>query len=245
MVANMGKKKSIKSAYYSNSRWGMFYNPFYFVRKELYNGIATHASGFKGKLVDLGCGTKPYEHLFENVSSYIGLDIEYSGNKEGKSDVDVYYDGKTFPFESNSIDTLFSSETFEHIFNLPEILDEIQRVLKPGGQLLFTCPFFWPEHEVPFDFARYTSFALQHMLKQKGFSIESETKTGHYLIVLWQARALYLYFLINKIPVLSQVFFILFISPCFIIGSLLSYLLPKRLKRQDLFLNHVILAKKL
>jgi SAM-dependent methyltransferase len=245
MVANMGKKKSIKSAYYSNSRWGMFYNPFYFVRKELYNGIASHATHFTGKLVDLGCGTKPYEHLFDNVSSYVGLDIEYSGNNEGKSDIDVYYDGKVFPFESKSIDVLFSSETFEHIFNLPEILDEIHRVLKPGGQLLFTCPFFWPEHEAPFDFARYTSFAIKDLLQRNGFEIVNYEKTGNYFTVMLQSLALYMSFFINKIPVLNKLFFVIFITPIFLFGSMINFVLPSFMKRKDLYLNNVILARKL
>ncbi|MBU3675643.1 MAG: class I SAM-dependent methyltransferase [Chitinophagaceae bacterium] len=231
--------------FYSKSRWGMLYNPFYLVRKELYRGIEQHASNFSGHLVDLGCGTKPYKHLFTNLESYIGLDIEHSGNQDGKSEVDVYYDGHRFPFEDEQIDVVFSSETFEHIFNLPEILSEINRVLKPGGQLLFTCPFFWPEHEVPFDYARYTSFALRNLLKEKGFEVLAEKKTGHYLLVLWQARALYLYFIINKIPWLSSLFFVLFITPCFMIGSLLNYVLPAKMKRQDLYMNHVILAKKI
>ncbi len=223
---------------------GIFFNPFYLVRKELYNGIAHYNKGLKGQLIDLGCGTKPYQHLFTEVTSYVGLDIEQSGNVDGKTAVDLFYDGKTFPLNNNSIDVVFSSETFEHIFNLPEILAEIHRVLKKDGQLLFTCPFFWPEHEAPFDYARYTSFALQHMLKEHGFEIVHQHKTGHYILVLLQAIALYIFYIINRVPIIKPILFVVFISPLFILGNVLNQILPTIMKRKDLYFNHIILAKK-
>ena len=229
---------------FSKKRSGILFNPFFLIRKELYKAIEKQAPLFKGKLVDLGCGTKPYAHEFVNVSEYIGMDIEHSGNSDSKSYIDVFYDGKTFPFESNSIDGIFSSETFEHIFNLEEIIPEIQRVLKPGGMLLATCPFFWPEHEVPYDYARYTSFAIQHLLKKNGFEIVHYEKTGNFFTSMIQMQALYLYFYINKIPILSSLFFILFITPIFLFGEVFNLLLPSFMKRKDLYLNNVILAKK-
>lgn len=230
---------------FSKKRSGIFFNPFFFIRKELYKAIERQAPLFKGKLVDLGCGTKPYAQEFVNVSEYIGMDIEHSGNGDTKSYIDVFYDGKTFPFASNSVDGVFSSETFEHIFNLEEIIPEIQRVLKPDGLLLATCPFFWPEHEVPYDYARYTSFAIQHLLKKNGFEIVHYEKTGNFFTSMIQMQALYLYFYINKIPLVSSLFFILFITPLFFMGWLINRLLPGFMKRQDLYLNNVILAKKL
>lgn len=229
---------------FSKNRSGIFFNPFYIIRKELYKAIARQAPSFKGKLVDLGCGTKPYAHEFVNVSEYIGLDIAQSGNGDTKSLIDVFYDGSTFPFESNSVDGIFSSETFEHIFNLEEIIPEIHRVLKPGGQLLATCPFFWPEHEVPYDYARYTSYAIQHLLKKNGFEIVHYEKTGNFITSMIQMQALYLYFYINKIPLLSSVFFVLFITPLFLFGEFVNLILPSFMKRKDLYLNNVILAKK-
>lgn len=240
----MNTRTNKTNSFFSNSLGGIFYNPFYLVRKELYNGIAQWAPQCRGRLIDLGCGTKPYRHLFTGVDSYTGLDIAESGNHDGKSAIDLYYDGKTFPLENNSVDVLFSSETFEHIFNLPDILKEIQRVLKPGGQLLLTCPFFWPEHEVPFDYARYSSFAMNHMLDEHGFEMVEHQKTGHYLSTVIQAKALYRYFIVNRIPVLKPLLFVLLVSPLFIWANVLNLILPQSMKRKDLYLNHIILAKK-
>ena len=237
-------KANKNNHFFSKNRWGLFYNPFYFTRKELYKGIARHAASFHGDMIDLGCGTKPYKHEFKNVSKYIGLDIEHSGNWDTKEMIDVFYDGKTFPFKDQSIDGVFSSETFEHIFNLEEIIAEINRVLKKDGHLLITCPFFWPEHEVPYDYARYSSFGIKHLLEKHGFVIVEQQKTGNYITAMLQMQALYHYYFINKIPVLSALFFVLFISPLFILGSLLNTILPNRMKRKDLYLNNVLFAKK-
>jgi SAM-dependent methyltransferase len=238
-------KPNKTNTFFSNKRVAAFYNPLYFTRKELYKAIAQLAPALHGKVIDLGCGTKPYEHLFIHANEYIGLDIEQSGNKDTKSCVDVFYDGHTFPFENNSMDGVFSSETFEHIFNLEEIIKEINRVLKKEGLLLATCPFLWPEHEVPYDYARYTSFAMKNLLEKNGFEIITFEKTGNFFIGVLQMQALYLYFFINKIPLLSSLFFILFISPIFVFGGAINKILPKFMKRKDLYLNNVILAKKI
>jgi SAM-dependent methyltransferase len=228
-----------------SSHWtGVLYSPLYFTRSELYKAIANSAPQFTGKMVDLGCGNKPYLREFINVEEYIGMDVEQSGNHEGKSKVDIFYDGQHFPFEDNSIDGVFSSETFEHIFNLEEVIQEIHRVLKKDGLLLATCPFFWPEHEAPYDFARYTSFALKNLLERNGFEVITYEKTGNYFTAMLQMLALYLYYFTNRIPILNSVLFLVFITPIFALGSLIDRLLPKFMKRKDLYLNNVIVVKK-
>ncbi len=241
----MGSISNKTNAFFSKSRWGAFFNPFFLTRKELYKAIETHASSLQGRIVDLGCGTKPYRHLFAHAHEYIGMDIEISGNKDQKSFVDVYYNGKHFPFDNQSIDAVFSSETFEHIFNLDEVLSEIHRVLKKDGLLLATCPFTWPEHEVPYDYARYTSFAIKDKLTKLGFEIIDYRKSGNYITAVIQLQVLYIYFFTNKIPLLNHLLFVLLITPQFLVAWLLTRLLPRRMKRQDLYLNNIILAKKL
>ena len=37
---------------------------------------------------------------------------------------------------------------------------------EPNGKCLFIVPFVWDEHEAPYDFARYSSFGLIHLLKK-------------------------------------------------------------------------------
>jgi SAM-dependent methyltransferase len=97
-------------------------NPFYFIRKQLYTAIKHNSHFLKGKILDLGCGTKPYRDLFSNATEYIGIDIENPGHDHSKENIDMFYDGKHIPFENESFDGLFFSEVLEHVFNPEETL---------------------------------------------------------------------------------------------------------------------------
>jgi len=59
-----------------------------------------------------------------------------------------------------------------------------------------------------------------------------------------QLIAVYIYFVIAKIPVLKHILFIALITPLFLL-SLLADALPITIKRKDLYLNNVVLAKKI
>lgn len=168
-------------------------HPLYWIRKGLYNKINLYSGELSGRLMDFGCGAKPYQSLFTKVTEYIGVDYSGEGHDHADENIDVYYDGKTLPFADASFDSIFSSEVFEHIFTLPGILTELNRVLKPGGKMLATCPFAWEEHEIPVDFARYTRFALADMLQKAGFSIVMIDKSGHTLSALHQLFMVYLH----------------------------------------------------
>jgi len=223
-------------------------SPLYFIRKGLYKKIKQYAPLLNGKLLDFGCGAKPYEHLFTNADSYVGVDYMSEGHDHANEKIDFYYDGHTLPFADDEFDAIFSSEVFEHIFNLPEILKELNRVLKPGGQLLLTCPFAWPEHEVPADYARYTKFALKDMLEKNCFIITTNDKSGDFATTIFQLKILYFRdHRIAAVPLLGKLnlfgkFCRQIIIPAMnIYYSILHKIVPKR---QDLYLNNIILAKK-
>src|SRR5947209_959521 len=112
--------------------------PHYLIRNRLLEAISLIAAQLKGRLMDFGCGQTPYKSLF-TVEEYIGVDYDNPGHSHINESIDVYYDGKTLPFENDYFDSVFSSEVFEHIFNLPDILKELNRVLKNDGLMLITC----------------------------------------------------------------------------------------------------------
>lgn len=220
---------------------GLFVNPFYFLRKELYKNIRDLAPQLSGKLLDFGCGRKPYQHLF-SVDRYIGIDMEQTGHEHTLSKVDVYYDGKNIPFENEYFDSVFCSEVFEHVFNLQEVIVEIKRVLKQNGKILITVPLCWNEHEVPYDFARYTSFGIRHILETNGFKVIELRKSGNFFRVNIQLWALYFHNTINIRPKsLAFILRMLFIVPINVLGSILSPLFPKN---DSLYFNNVVIAQK-
>ncbi len=43
------------------------------------------------------------------------------------------------------------------------------RVLRPGGRFILSGPFYWPLHEEPFDFYRFTKYGFKLLRKDAGF----------------------------------------------------------------------------
>lgn len=219
-------------------------HPYFFIRQYLYKALKTKANALTGKLMDFGCGSKPYKELFA-VDEYIGVDFQNEGHPHVNEQIDVFYDGKRLPFEDSYFDSVLCSEVFEHVFNLDEILKEINRVMKTNGKILITCPFVWNEHEVPFDFARYTRFALQDILEKNGFEIVEFDKTGTFISTITQLWVLYFHTVFYKkirrwlpLRLLYKFFFV--VIPNFV-GICLCKLLPTN---KSLYLNNVVLAKK-
>lgn len=222
---------------------GIVLNPFYIVRRGLYRNVSRLGPLVGGEVLDLGCGSKPYESLLPNASAYIGIDIAQSGHDHQRSRVDVFYDGKTIPFETGRFDAVVSFEVFEHIFNLDDVLTEIRRVTKLGGYLLVSIPFAWPEHEQPYDFGRYTSFGVKSVLDRHGYDVVELVKSGHTVSAISQLWLGYVFltFSPKKNLILRAIFQFLVIMPQMLIALLISAALPKR---DDLFCNLVILAQK-
>ena len=159
--------------------------PAYLIRKRILQGIQNNIHNMSGHMLDFGCGSKPYKSLF-NVSSYVGLDFQGDGHSHENEQIDVYYDGKTIPFPDNHFDCVFSTEVFEHVFNLDVVLTEINRVMKKDSLILITCPFAICEHEVPNDFARYSSYALKHIMEQNDFEVVHFEKLGNSIEAITQ-----------------------------------------------------------
>jgi len=222
-----------------------FSHRFYFIRKGLFAAISKHAPSLSGKLLDFGCGSKPYRSLF-NVEEYIGLDFEKTGHDHSNEQIDVFYDGKTIPFPDDHFDSILCSEVIEHLFDLPHTLAEMNRVLKKEGKILVTCPFVWNEHEAPYDYARYTQYALRDMFEKKGFRIIEYSKQGNFVEAITQVRVLY--FLQWAESFLSKLSFpgrFIQKSMVFLMngwGAVKSRIFPTR---YDFYLSNIIVAEKL
>ncbi len=242
-------KNKIHSVQFDFGDWqkeglALLVNPCFFIRRNLYKNVRCFAGLFSGRVLDFGCGSKPYQKLFSHASQYVGCDILVSGHSHEKEEVDVYYDGKTLPFEDESFDGVFSSEVFEHIFNLDVILAELNRILVGGGMLLCTVPFVWNEHEVPFDCARYTSFGIRDLLEKHGFEIIEMRKSTLYVETIFQMFMEYLRYECSKLIKNGYLIFLLRVlcfMPVIVLGILVNKVLPQN---DSLYCNNVILCRK-
>lgn len=233
-------RRHILAQQYNPGVAGLWFNPFFHARRGLYRAIAETASRLNGRLLDVGCGRKPYRHLF-GTSEYVGLEIDTPENRVHKQ-ADYYYDGRSFPFPDRCFDGVICNQVLEHVFDPERFLDEIARVLKPEGILLLTVPFVWDEHEQPWDYARYSSYGLKSLLEKNGYRVVTQRKINPDVRVLFQLVNAYLYKVLwTRWPVVNALVCALAMAPFNILGALLYRLLPAN---PDLFLDQLVLAQK-
>ena len=229
--------KKFKAQMNFQPHWLFLVHPFYFSRRNLFKFYKKYSQKLGGNLIDIGCGNKPYKNLFKHCKSYIGLEIE----SENKNSADFTYDGKNFPFEDETFDSAVCSEVLEHVFEPNQFLKEVNRVLKKNGLIILTLPFFWDEHEQPYDYARYTSFGLKYILEKENFEILEQVKIGNDLSIITQLLNCYIYKKLyeNKNFILKSLSLIFF-SFFNLIGLIMS-IFPKN---NDMYVDILFVAKK-
>jgi len=146
--------------------------------------IAKAAPRARGRLLDVGCGDKPYEPTFRPyVTEYIGIEHEsvfaQTNASTGARRPDLYYDGSRLPFEDASFDTVLSIQVLEHTPRPMPLLHEMARVLRPSGLLILSAPFSARLHEEPFDFFRYTPHGLRAMCGEAGLEVTEVWDQGN------------------------------------------------------------------
>lgn len=115
------------------------------------------------KVLDIGCGHKPYRDLFPGTQHW-GMDhgiIDTSPDFVG--------DALCLPVRDECIDIVFATQVIEHVTDPHVMLRECRRVLRINGCLILSGPFYWPLHEEPYDFFRFTKYGFQQLLKDSGF----------------------------------------------------------------------------
>jgi SAM-dependent methyltransferase len=109
-----------------------------------------NVAGFK--VLDVGCGGKPYRSWFGSIEQYTGVDV-FPGPQ-----VDVVItSGHNWPFPDCSFDAVLCTQVLEHVQHLDHAVSELTRVLKPNGIAIVTVPFLYNQHGAPFDFRRFTA----------------------------------------------------------------------------------------
>ncbi|MCG9793909.1 class I SAM-dependent methyltransferase [Flavobacterium algicola] len=168
------RKKSVNR--FKNAEDVDISNHYYLVYKPLIRdltfGINTYA---KGKILDIGCGNKPYKEFFGGkFEEYLGCDITQSS----ENCVDIICEATDIPLESNLFDTIICTQVIEHVEDHNKLLSEIYRLLKPGGYIILSGPMYWHLHEEPFDFFRFTKHGLKHIFERQGFELVHTLANG-------------------------------------------------------------------
>lgn len=131
----------------------------------LYNDLRKFLGNKKGKILDIGCGNSPYEHLVNNDCDYIGIDIENQSDFNYNNPKISRFNGSDIPMENNSIDSFICTEVLEHVLDPRKLISEMERVLADNGFGLVSVPWSARYHYIPYDFHRYTPAALRVLFK--------------------------------------------------------------------------------
>ncbi|NUM47374.1 MAG: class I SAM-dependent methyltransferase, partial [Anaerolineales bacterium] len=122
--------------------------------------IETNKSLITGDILEIGRNVYKCVVLPENIVSYSCLDIAPF------PDIDIVADIQNMKnVESDKFDTIICTQVLEHVPNPFSAVDELYRILRPGGRLFITVPFLNNYHMEPDDYWRFTEYALAFLLK--------------------------------------------------------------------------------
>jgi len=136
----------------------------------------------KGRWLDIGAGDQPYKKYFAGADEYLTTNTKrhYKTLEFEQLEKQTTYwieDGKTLPLPDNSLDGVACFQVLAVIEKPEEFFREINRVLKPGGKLLLTTDFLYPEWSKE-DRYRHTAFSLKQLSESNGFSVETIESFG-------------------------------------------------------------------
>ena len=227
---------------YNPPWWAIILNSHFLPRRAIFNAMRGSGPSLEGRVLDVGCGTQPYRELLTSAHNVIGLELDTVENHTGAKRADMFYDGGTMPFPERSFQGVLCNQVLEHTFDPNALLIEIARILEPGGTLILSVPFFWPEHEQPHDSQRFTSFGLANRLNSAGFDIAIQTKLvpgGSALCALIADR---INAMVTSWPLVLKLFVRAFVvAPWSILGCVLLCL-PRR--DPALYLDNFVVARK-
>lgn len=140
-------------------------------------------------VLDAGAGRAQYRELFAHARYETADFLAVPGKKYTAPE--YVCDLTAIPVEDARFDHVVCTQVLEHLPEPALALAEFHRVLKPGGRLWLTAPFFYGEHERPYDFFRYTQYGLRHLLEGAGFTVvELGWLEGYLGTLSYQARVL-------------------------------------------------------
>ena len=114
---------------------------------------------------------------------------------------DLVADVQRLPLRDGSVDLVIATGLFEHVVDERALMEEIHRVLRPGGVAHIEMPFLQQYHDDPIDCRRMTVSGLELAMGRSGFqkqrsgvhigpSVTIATLLSYYAALLCEGRHL-------------------------------------------------------
>lgn len=210
------------------------WSPWYYVNTLLRKAYENTVPGVlkeypDANVLDYGCGSKPYEYLFEQgVKKYTAVDI----GDNPLADIQIT-PGEKLPFGSGEFDIILSSQVLEHVQEVDQYMAECNRVLKTGGTLLLSTHGTWQFHAAPYDFNRWTIMGLKHLMNKSGFEVLNSIPVLGQLALTSQLRITFYNSFAERIGIAGKL--LLFpVSLLYQLKMMLEdFITPDRVKQRD------------
>jgi SAM-dependent methyltransferase len=140
-------------------------------------------------VLDAGAGEGFYKRLFAHTHYHA---TDFCKIEKAYGQINFISVVTALPVKDNHYDAIICTQVLEHLPEPQKAISEMYRVLKPGGRIFFSTPLFFQEHEVPFDFFRYTRYGLARLFESAGFCIEEiDWMEGYFATLGYQCRLAY------------------------------------------------------
>jgi SAM-dependent methyltransferase len=137
--------------------------PGWSVRQPLVDGLRQEGASAAGKRVlDVGCGDKPYYPFFSAAASYVGLDVQQNPN------ADLHGFAEAIPAEDDAFDIVICTQVLEHADDPAQAVRDMHRVTAPGGRVLASTHGTQVYHPNPGDHWRWTHTGLERLFTANG-----------------------------------------------------------------------------
>jgi len=135
------------------------------------------------RVLDAGAGQGAYARFFHK-HQYVGIDLAIGEPEWDYSGLDVIGDLLRLPFQAGAFDACLNVVTLEHVREPGCVVQEMARILKPGGRLLLVAPQEWELHQAPHDYFRFTRYGIRYLLEKAGFIRIQVLPVGGYFRLL-------------------------------------------------------------
>lgn len=155
-------------------------------------------AGHGVRVLDAGCGTGGFIRDLEAAGhgwEITGLDLSPVACELARQRTSVKIrEGSltTMPFWDESYDAIVTGDVLYHIEDVPRVLNEFARCLKPGGVVVLNEPAYrwlWSYHDDAVESKhRFTRSELKQLLRIAGFEIEYASYANFLILPLVIAR---------------------------------------------------------
>jgi 2-polyprenyl-3-methyl-5-hydroxy-6-metoxy-1,4-benzoquinol methylase len=130
-------------------------------------------------VLDAGAGEGRFSEYFRHTH-YVPLDLAVGDETWNYGRIQAQADLQRLPIRSEAFDGVVCTQVLEHVCEPAVVVSELARVLKPDGHLYLSAPQGWHQHQKPYDFFRFTSFALRAMFERAGLDVDFIRPMGGY-----------------------------------------------------------------